>query len=77
MIDATTMFHTRLQYNGVLLHDGVLSAPKLQKIISRTAPKRPRLTDGDIVNAVTSRDGVFEIDGWRIKVSAIRMSDRV
>jgi hypothetical protein len=76
MADATTLFHTTLQYNGVLLHTGVLSGPKLQKIISRTAPKRPRITDGDIVKAVTSRDGTFEIDGWRIRISAIRMADR-
>ena len=76
MIDAPTLFHTTLQYRGVLLHVGVLTAPRLRKIVNRTAPKRPRMTDGDIVEAVTSRDGTFEIDGWRIKVAAIRMADR-
>lgn len=76
MIDATTLFHTTLEYDGVLLHAGVLTPPKLRTIISRTAPKRARMTDGDIVEAVTSRDGTLEIDGWRIKVAAIRRADR-
>jgi hypothetical protein len=76
MTDSATLFHTTLQYKGVLLLAGVITAARLRTIINRTAPKRPRLTDGDIVHAVTSRDGTFEIDGWRIKVAAIRMADR-
>jgi hypothetical protein len=77
MVDATTLFHTSLQYNGVLLHTGVLNARNLQAIVSRTAPKRAKFTDGDILKAVTSRDGTFEIDGWRIKLAAIRVVDRL
>lgn len=76
MIDSATLFHTTLQYNGVLLLAGVLTAARLRTIVNRTAPKRPRMTDRDIIDAVTSRDGTFEIDGWRIKVAAIRMADR-
>lgn len=76
MIDASTLFHASVQHNGVVLHNGVLTLPKLQAIISETAPKKPKITDGDIVRAVTSRDGTFEMDGWRIKIASIQQVDR-
>jgi hypothetical protein len=76
MIDASMLFHASVQHNGELLHNGVLTLPKLQAIINETAPKKNRFTDGDLVRAVTSRDGTFEMDGWRIKIAAIHQVDR-
>ena len=76
MIDASMLFHASVQHNGVLLHSGVLTLTRLQAIISKTAPKKARITDGDIVRAVTSRDGTFEMDGWRIKIASIHQVDR-
>jgi len=76
MIDASMLFHASVQHNGVVLHNGVLTLPRLQAIVSKTAPKKARITDGDIVRAVTSRDGTFEMDGWRIKISSIHQVDR-
>jgi hypothetical protein len=76
MMDASVLFHAAVQYKGVLLHNGVLTLPKLQAIITKTAPKKAKITDGDIVRAVTSRDGTFEMDGWRIKIASIQQVDR-
>lgn len=76
MIDATMLFHAAVHHNGVVLHEGVLNLPRLKAIISHTAPKQARITDGDIVRTVTSRDGTFEMDGWRIKIASIHQVDR-
>jgi hypothetical protein len=38
---------------------------------AETAPKRARLQMANI-RAVRRRDGTFEIDGWRVKIAAIR-----
>lgn len=76
MLDASMLFHASVQHNGVLLHNGVLTLPRLQAIVSKTAPKKARITDGDIIRAVTSRDGTFEMDGWRIKIASIHQVDR-
>lgn len=76
MIDASVLFHASVQHHGVLVHSGVLTLTSLRAIVSKTAPKKARITDGDIVRAVTSRDGVFEMDGWRIKVASIHQVDR-
>jgi hypothetical protein len=77
MIDGSMLFHASVLNNGVLLHSGVLTLPSLRAVISKTAPKKAKITDGDIVRAVTSRDGTFEMDGWRIKVASIRQVDRL
>lgn len=76
MLDASVLFHASVQHNGVLLHNGMLTLPRLQAIVSQTAPKKAKITDGDIVRAVTSRDGTFEMDGWRIKIASIHQVDR-
>ena len=73
--DASALFHASVQQGGMPLHDGVFTLPKLQEIIKGTAPKQMKITDGDIIQAVTSRDGIFEMDGWRIKISKIRQVD--
>lgn len=74
--DASALFHASVQQSGTALHDGVFTLLKLQEIIKKTAPKKMKITDGDIIDAVTSRDGIFEMDGWRIKISKIRQVDR-
>jgi hypothetical protein len=74
--DTSTLFHASIQQGGTSLHDGVVTLPKLQEIIKTTAPKKMKITDNDIMRAVTSRDGVFEMDGWRIRISRIRQVDR-
>ncbi|WFR97180.1 hypothetical protein [Rhizobium tumorigenes] len=76
MIEASTLFHASVHYRGIVLHNGVLTLPRLQAIVVKTAPKKAKITDADIIRAVTSRDGTFELDGWRIKVSAIQQVDR-
>lgn len=76
MIEASTLFHAAIHYKGIVLHCGVVTLPKLKAIVNKTAPKKSRITDGDIVRAVTSRDGTLELDGWRIKVSSIQQIDR-
>ena len=76
MIDGSMLFHASVHHQGVVLHDGVLNLERLRTIISKTAPKQARITDGDIVRAVTSRDGIFEMDGWRIKIASIHQVDR-
>lgn len=74
--DASALFHASVHQGGAPLHDGVVTLLKLQEIIKSTAPKKMKITDGDIIDAVTSRDGIFEMDGWRIKISTIRRVDR-
>ena len=74
--DASVLFHASVHQGGTPLHDGIFTLPKLQEIIKGTAPKKMKITDGDIIQAVTSRDGAFEMDGWRIRISKIHQVAR-
>ncbi|PZM11558.1 hypothetical protein [Rhizobium tubonense] len=77
MSDQSALYHASVYNHGIRIEDGVFTFPKLKAVILSTAPKTRKVTPGDILRAVTDRDGTFEMDGWRIKTSKISQTDRL
>jgi hypothetical protein len=71
MLSDTDIYHATITQSGDEIQSGVFSYSQLRNIIVRTAPQAPRITPSDILTAAIARDGTFEMDNWRIKVSRI------
>jgi hypothetical protein len=71
MPDFSDLFHASIIQDGEEIELGVYTYDQLRNIIVRTAPKTPRISANDVLTTAIARDGTFEMDNWRIKVSRI------
>jgi hypothetical protein len=71
MPDFSDLFHASVTQDGEEIELGVFTYDQLRNIIVRTAPKITRISPSDVLIAATARDGTFEMDNWRIKVSRV------
>jgi hypothetical protein len=72
MPDPADLFHASVTQDGEEIVLGVYTYDQLRNIIVRTAPKATRISPSDLLITAIARDGTFEMDNWRIKVSRIR-----
>ncbi|PZM07569.1 hypothetical protein [Rhizobium tubonense] len=71
MADHSDLYHASVTQDGEQIELGIYTHDQLRNIIVRTAPKTTGISAQDVLQAAIARDGTFEMDNWRIKVSRI------
>jgi hypothetical protein len=69
--DHSDLYHASVNQDGEQIELGVYTSDQLRNIVVRTAPKMSGIGAHDGLSAAIARDGTFEMDNWRIKISRI------